>query len=135
MHVDAGVHALVLEDADHLETGAVTDVGEAAVRMAAERPLVNAAVGRAIEQRAPRLELVDPIGGFLGVDLRHATVVARFAAAHRVAEMHAPVVFRHHIAERRGRAAFGHHGVGLAKQRLADERYFRVLRTRFDRGP
>jgi len=56
------MHGLVLEHADHLEAGAVADVRQAAVRMAAEGPLVDAPVGRAIEQRAPRLELVDAIG-------------------------------------------------------------------------
>ncbi len=135
VHVDPGVHALVLEDADHLEAGAVADVGQAAVGVAAEGPLVDATIGRAIEQRAPRLELVDPIGGFLGVDLGHAPVVVHLAAAHRVAEMHAPGVFSHHVAERRGGAPLGHDGVGFAEQRLADERDLGLVRARLYGGP
>jgi len=97
-------------------------------------PLVDAPVRRAVEQRAPRLELVDASGGFLSVDLRHAPVVVHLAAAHGVAEMHAPVVLGEHVAECRGRAAFGHDGVGLAEQRFADERDFGFLGTRFDGG-
>src|ERR1051325_3733215 len=31
VHIDAGVDALVLEHADHLEAGAIADVGQAAV--------------------------------------------------------------------------------------------------------
>src|ERR1051326_1172149 len=86
------------------DLGAIADVGQAAVGVPAEWPLVDLAVAGAIEQRAPRLELVDAVGRFLGVDLRHAPVVVHLAAAHRVAEMHAPVVFRKHVAERRGGA-------------------------------
>src|SRR2546430_8667448 len=48
----------------------------------------------------------------------HAPVVVHLAAPHRVAEMHAPVVFPHHVAERRRGAPLGHHGVGFAEQRL-----------------
>jgi hypothetical protein len=132
MYRRSRVHAFVLQHADHLEAGAVTDVCQAGIGMAAERPLVDAAVGRAIEQRTPRFELVDTVGRFLGVDLRHAPVVVHFAATHRVAEMHAPVVFGHHIAERGRRPALGHHGVGLAEQGFADERDFGLVRARLD---
>src|SRR5258705_13517205 len=69
------------------------------------------------------------------MDLRHAPVVVHLAAAHRVAEMHAPVVFRKDVAEGRGCAPFGHYGVGFAEQRLADERDFGFLCACFDPGP
>ena len=128
------MHALVLKDADHLEAGAVADVRQPAVRMAAERPLIDAALGRAVEQRAPGLELADPVGSLLGVDLRHAPIVVHFAAAHRIAEMHAPVVFLHHRAKRRRRAAFGHDRVRLAEERFADEGDLGALGAGFDRG-
>ena len=128
------MHGFVLEHADHFETGAVADVRQAAVGVAAERPLVDTSVRRAVEQCAPRFQLSNPIGRFLGVDLRHAPVVVHLAAAHRVAEMHAPVVFAHHVPERRCGAAFGHNGVGLAEQRFADERDFGFLGARFDGG-
>src|SRR5438105_12690256 len=107
VHVDIGMHRFVLKHANHLETGAIADVRQPAVRMTSERALVDAAVGRAVEQRAPRLELVDPVGGFLGVDLGHAPVVVHLAAAHRVAEMHAPAVFLHYGGTGGGRGAFG----------------------------
>src|SRR5437667_383859 len=64
--VESGVHGAVLEHADHLQPGAVTDVGQTTVGMAAEGALIDAAIGRAIEQRAPRLELRDAVGRFLG---------------------------------------------------------------------
>ena len=38
------------------------------------------------------------------------------------------------FAERRRDAAFGHDGVGLAEQRLADQRDARAGRARLDRG-
>ncbi len=69
------------------------------------------------------------------MDLRHAPIVVHLAAAHRVAEMHTPVVFGHDVAERRGRAALRHHGVRLAEQRFADERDFGLLGARFNGGP
>jgi len=132
--IDSGVHPFVLQHADHLEAGAVADVGQAAVGVAAEGSLIDAPIGRAIEQRAPRLELIDAIGRFLRVDLRHAPVVVHLAAAHRVAEMHAPIVFGHDVAERRGCPALGHDGVCFAEQRFADERDFGLLGTGFDGG-
>jgi len=102
--------------------------------MAAEGALIDAAIGRAIEQRAPRLELRDAVGRFLGVDLGHAPIVVHLAAAHRVAEMHAPVVFPHHVAERRRGAPLGHHRVGFAEQRFADQGDFGFLGAGFDGG-
>jgi len=135
VHVDPRVHALVLQHADHFEASAVAHVCQAAVGMPAEGPLVDAPVGRAIEQRSPRLELVDAVWGFLRVDLRHAPVVVHLAAAHRIAEMHAPVVFAHYVTQRRGRPAFGHDGVRLAEQRFADEGDLGLLGARFNGGP
>jgi hypothetical protein len=79
--------ALVLERADHLEAGTVADVGQARVLMAAEVALQDAAVGRAVEERSPGLELLHPVGRFLREELRHAPVVQHLAAAHRVPEM------------------------------------------------
>jgi len=56
------------------------------------------------------------------VEFGHAVVVEHFAAAHGVAEVHLPVVLGVDVAHRRGHAAFGHDRVGLAEQRLADDR-------------
>ena len=60
---------------------------------------------------------------------------SELAAAHRVAEMRAPVVGLVHVGHRGGQAALGHHRVRLAEQRFADHAHFRALRQRFDRGP
>ena len=121
VHVEAAVDAVVLERPDHLEAGAVADVRQPRVPVAAEVALQDAAVGRPVEDRAPRLELAHALGRFLGVQLGHAPVVQVLAAAHRVGEVHAPVVAIVDVGQRRSDAAFGHHGVGLAEQRLAHE--------------
>ena len=68
-----------------------------------------------------RLELAHPVGRLLGVELGHPRVVEHLAADHRVAEMDLPRVVRGDVAEGRGDAAFGHHRVGLAQERLADQ--------------
>jgi len=115
------VHAAVLERADHLEPGAIADVREALPGVAAERALQDAPVRRAVEQRAPLLELADAVRRLLRVDLRHAPVIQERAALHRVLEMRLPAVLRIHVRERRRDPALGHHGVRLAEQRLAHE--------------
>ena len=88
---------------------------------------------RAIEDRAPRFELADAVGRFLRVQLGHAPVVDVLAAAHRVGEVDLPVVAVVDVGERGGDAAFGHHRVRLAEQRLADEPDRHARRRRLDR--
>ena len=83
---------LILQRANHLEAGAIADVRQPRIAMPAEIPLQNPAIRRAVEHRAPFLELAHPSGRFLGVDLGHPPVVQELAAAHRVGEMHLPVV-------------------------------------------
>ena len=114
--VDAPVDAVVLQRADHLEAGAIADVSQSRILVTAEIALEDAAVRRAIEQRAPCLELAHAIGRFLGVELGHPPVVQVLAAAHRVGEMHLPAVAVVDIGERRRDAAFGHHRVCLAEK-------------------
>ena len=121
VHVDALVDAVILQRADHFEAGAIADMGEPRIPVPAEVALQDAAVFGAIEHRAPGLELADPVGRFLRVQLRHPPVVHVLAAAHRVGEMDLPVVAIVDVGERRGDAALGHHGVRLAQQRFADE--------------
>ena len=125
---------VILERADHLEPGAVADVRQPRIFVAAEIALQDPAVGRAVEERAPCLELADAIGRFLGVQLRHAPVVDVLAAAHRVGEMDLPVVAVVDVRESGGDAAFGHHGVRLAEQRLAHQTDLDTRRRRLDRG-
>ena len=115
-------HGLLLHGADELEAGAVADVGQPGVAVAAEVALEDQAVRRAVEERAPRFELADAVRRLLGVELGHPPVVEDLAAAHGVAEVHLPVVLGVDVAHRRGHAALGHDGVRLAQQRLADHR-------------
>jgi hypothetical protein len=123
---------VVLERADQLEAGAIADVREARIAVAAEVALKDAAVGRPVEHRAPCFELADAIGRFLRVELGHPPVVHVLAAAHRVGEVHLPAVAIVDVGERGGDAAFGHDGVRLAEERLADQSDLHAGRRRFD---
>ena len=67
------------------------------------------------------------------MQLGHPPVVEVLAAAHRVGEVHAPVVAVVDVRHRGGHAAFGHHRVRLAEERFADEADAHALRRRFDR--
>ena len=137
LHVDLDARddGAVLERADHLEPGPVPDVGQARVRVAAERPLEDPAVPRPVEGGAPALQLANPRGRLLGVELRHAPVVEQRATLHRVAEVRLPGVLCRHVGERGGHPALGHHRVGLAQQRLADEPHRCAGGGRLDRRP
>src|SRR5580704_19411657 len=55
LHVDldAAVHAVVLQRANHFQTGAIPDMCESRVSMAAEIALQNSPILGAIEHRAP----------------------------------------------------------------------------------
>ena len=136
LHEDVGPHGdhLLLQGADQLQAGAVADVGQAGVAVAAEVALGDAAVLGAVEQRAPALQLVDAVGRLHGVDLRHAPVVEHLAAAHGVAEVDLPVVLGPDVAHGGGHAALGHDRVRLAEQRLADERHPQAALLGLDGG-
>ena len=110
---------LLLQGADDLQAGAVADVGQPRVGVAAEVALADPAVLGAVEQRAVGLQLPHPVRRLLGVQFGHPPVVEELAAAHGVAEVDLPVVLGVGVAHRRGAAALGHHGVRLAEQRLA----------------
>ena len=112
---------LLLHGADQLEPGAVADVGEARVLVAAEVALADPAVRRAVEEGAVRLELPHPVGSLLGVQLGHPPRVEELAAAHRVAEVDLPAVVAVDVAHARRDAALGHDGVRLAEEGLADD--------------
>ena len=88
-----------------------------------------------VEQRAPVLELADPVGGLLGVELGHAPVVEHLAAAHGVAEVDLPVVLVVDVAQGGGDAALGHDGVGLAQQGLAHQSGPQAPGPGLDGGP
>jgi hypothetical protein len=103
--------------------------------VAAEVPLADLSVLGAVEQCAPGLELPDAVRRLLGVQFGHPPVVDELAAAHGVPEVHLPVVFRVHVAHRGGGTALGHDRVGLAEQRLGDDRDFLPVQPGLDRGP
>jgi hypothetical protein len=128
------VDDLVLEGADQLEAGAVADVDEPAVRVAAECPLRHPAVGGAVEDAAPALELAHAVRRLPCVQLRHPPVVQVLAAEHRVLEVRAPVVLGCDVAERRGDAALRHHGVRLSEEGLAHDGRPGARRAGLDRG-
>src|SRR5262249_10996583 len=73
--LDAPMNAVVLECADHLQSGAVADVSQTRVFVTAEIALKNAAVLGAVEDGPPRFQLADAGRSFLGVQLGHAPVV------------------------------------------------------------
>ena len=133
--VDALVDAVILQGANHFEAGAIADVGQTGITMAAEVALQDSAIGRAIENRAPGFEFAHAVGSFLGVKLGHAPVVDVLAAAHGVGEVDFPVVAFIDVGKRRRDAAFGHDGVRFAEQRFADEPDRDAGRGCFDRGP
>ncbi len=111
---------VLLQGADHFQAGAVADMGQARVAMTAEVALENQPFFGAVEERAPFLELKHPIRRFLSVDLRHAPIIKQLAAAHGIAKVNLPVVFRVDVAHGRGDAAFGHDGMRFAKQGFAN---------------
>jgi hypothetical protein len=126
---------LLLQGADQLEARAVADVGQARELVAAEVPLADLALGRAVEQRPVGLELPDPLRRLLRVQLGHPPVVEELAPAHGVAEVDLPVVVRVRVAHRRRDPALGHDRVGLAEQRLADDGDPLAAEPGLDGGP
>ena len=135
LHVDfhALMDAVILKRPDHLEAGAISDVRQPRIAMAAEVALQNSAVFGAVEQRAPGLEFADTVGRFFGVQLGHAPVVEILAASHRVGEMDAPVVAIVDVGESGRNAAFGHHGVRFAEERFANDPDFHAGGRGFNR--
>ena len=128
------MNAVILQGANHLQTGAISHVREARVPVAAKISLQNAPVLCPIEHRTPGLEFAHAIGRFLGVELGHAPLIYILAAAHRVGEMHLPIVAIIHIAQRGRDAAFGHDGVRFAKERFANKPHRNPGRRCFNRS-
>ena len=61
VHVDALMHAAVLQRADHLQARAVADVRQPRIRVPAEIPLQDLAVLRAVEDGPPFFQLADAL--------------------------------------------------------------------------
>ncbi len=125
----------LLQGADQLQAGPVTDVRQPRVLVPAEVALADLAFGGPIEQRPVGLQLPDPVRCLFGVQLGHPWVVEELAAAHGVAKVHLPVVVRVGVTHRGGDAPLGHHRVGLAEQRLADDRGPHACLAGGDCGP
>src|SRR5580658_1662080 len=114
--------SMVLQSANHLQSGAVTDVCEARIPMAAEIPLQNSAIAGAIKKRAPSFQFTHARRSFLGMQLRHPPVIQVLTAAHGVGKVNPPAVAIVHISHRRGYATLGHDGVRFAEKRLRNDR-------------
>ena len=128
------VDAVILQGADHLQPGPVTDVSEPRIAVAAEVSLQDAAVLRPVEESAPGFELQRPRGRLLGMDLGHLGVAQVLAATQGVGDVDLPVVPLVHVADRGRHAALGHHRMRLAEQRLADHAAGGARGRDFDRG-
>src|SRR5207247_9583780 len=75
VNLDALMHAMILQRANHFQTGAIPNVRQPRIFVAAEVPLQNATILGAIEHCAPRLELTHTSWRFLRVQLGHSPVV------------------------------------------------------------
>ena len=115
VHVDAAVHAMILQGANHLQTGTVADMGEPWIFVAAKIALQNAPVFCAIENCSPCFQFAHAVRRFFRVQLGHAPLIHILTAPHRVGEMHFPIVALVHIGQGGGDPTFGHHGVRFAK--------------------
>ncbi len=91
-------------------------MGKARIFVAAEVPLQNPPVFRAIEDRTPGLEFAHPRRRFASVQLGHAPIVDVLPAAHGVGEVDLPVVAIVDIGKRGRDPALGHDSVGFAQQ-------------------
>src|ERR1043166_5114821 len=134
VYIDSLMDPVILQCADHFETGAIAYVCKARIFVAAEVSLQNATIFGAIEYCAPRLEFTHTCRRFLRVQLGHSPIVHVLPAAHRVGEMHLPVIAVINISQRGCNAAFRHHGVRLAKKTFADHAHRNARRRSFDRG-
>ena len=118
VHIDSPMDSVILQSADHFQAGAIADVREARIFMAAKISLQNPAILCAVENRPPGLEFAHPRRRLPRMQLRHPPIIDVLPAAHGVGEMDFPVIAIVHVGERRRDPAFGHHGVGFAEQTL-----------------
>src|SRR5439155_21964081 len=79
---------MILQCADHLQTGAIAYVRQPWVFVAAEMSLQNSSVLGAIKNGAPRFELAQAIGRFLRVQLGHAPLVTALPPSSRCVDVH-----------------------------------------------
>ena len=91
-------------------------------RMSAERPLVDRAVGVAVERHAEVLELEDHLRRHPAHVLDRVLVAEPVGALDRVVHVPEPVVLRH-VAERRADAALRRHRVRARRKDLGEHRH------------
>src|SRR5215210_3403973 len=103
--------------------------------MPAEGTLADLAFRRPVEERAPLLQLVDPVGSLFGEGLDHLPVVEELAAPHGVDKVLAPGVVGVDVPDRGGDATLGHDGVGLAEQALGNDADREAVLRRGDSCP
>ena len=118
VHIDSAMDSVILQSADHFQAGAIADVREARIFVAAEISLQNSTILGPVENRPPGLQLAHPRGCFTSMQLRHPPIIDVLPAAHGVGEMDLPIIAIVHVGERGRDPALGHHGVGFAKQAL-----------------
>ena len=134
VHIDSLVNAVILQRTDHLQTRSIADMSEPRISVAAEISLQNPAILCAVEQRTPGFQLAHAVWRFLRVQLGHARLVDVLAAAHRIGEVHFPIVALIDIRQRCGNPALSHHRVRLAKQRFANESDPNIRSRSFNRS-
>src|SRR5262249_56882142 len=64
MDIDAAMHTVILQSANHFQACAIAHVRETRILVSAEMPLQNSSVFVSIEHGAPRFKLTDPTGRF-----------------------------------------------------------------------
>ena len=99
--------------------------------MAAEIALQNAAIGGAVENRAPSFQLTYACGRFFGVQFGHSPTVQILAATHGVGKVNAPGIAVINIGESGGDSSLRHDRMSLAKQGLRDDRHFDASASSF----
>ena len=132
VHIDSLMYPVVLQRPNHLKAGSVTYMRESWIFVAAKVSLQNPTIPGAIEHCAPRFELTHT-SRLLRVQLGHAPVVHVLATAHRIGEMHLPVVAIVNIGQCCCDAAFRHHRVRFTEKTFANHADRNASRGSFDR--
>ncbi|MNV01825.1 hypothetical protein D3C71_920430 [compost metagenome] len=136
----AGFDVLLVERVQHRVAGAVGR-GAGALHgllavvggVAAERTLVDRAVGVAVERHAEVFELVHDLRGFTAHELDRVLVAEPVGTLDRVVEVVVPVVLAH-VAERGAHAALGSDGVRTGREHLGEHGHVEAGTGELQRG-
>src|SRR4030095_5686353 len=121
MHFNTLVNAVVLERANHFQSGAVTYVSQAWIFVSSEIPLKNTPIFSTVEQRSPGLQLFHAVRCFLSMQLYHPPVIQILSTAQGVCKMHFPAVAVVNVRQCCGDTTFSHYRVGFTQQRFTDQ--------------